>query len=51
MKNNNDVCDRLQTVSEQHVLSTLEITVEVIATVVLLIVILIVIIIKKIDIK
>ena len=50
MKNNNDVCDRPQTVSEQYALSTLEVIVEVIATVVILMVIPIVII-KKIGIK
>lgn len=51
VKKNNDVCDRPQTVSEQHVLSTLEVIVDVIATAVILIVIPIVIIIIKIDIK
>lgn len=51
MKKNNDVRDRPQTVSEQHVLSTLEVIVDVIATAVILIVIPIVIIIMKIDIK
>lgn len=35
MKKNNDVRDRPQTVSEQHVLSTLEVIVDVIATAVI----------------